>query len=137
MNFGLEFAYPCGNYKARQIIAGIFRGLANYKTRQIIAGIFRGLAMQNTANYRRIFRGLANYKTRQITAGFFGVWPIAKHGKLLPEFFGVWQIAKPGKLPLEFFGVRQITAAIFKNESKLQFPKIVTKAYLKNGISYL
>jgi hypothetical protein len=43
--------------------------------------------------------------------------------------------AESGELPLKFFGIWQIQAAIFKNEPKLQFPKIATKAFLKNGIS--
>jgi hypothetical protein len=57
---------------------------------------------------------------------------------------GIWgrkfptsaESAESGELPLEFFGVWQIHAAIFKNEPKLQFPKIATKKRVKNGICY-
>jgi hypothetical protein len=36
--------------------------------------------------------------------------------------------AESGELPLEFSGIWQFWGAIFKNEPKLQFPKIATKA---------
>ena len=57
-----------------------------------------------------------------------GELPLELSGELPLELSGELPLELSGELLLELSGIWQIRAAIFKNEPKLQFRKIATKA---------